>query len=272
VSDGLKQRCKAEGVSVHAALVVALDRALFAVFGEKKLPKWIDNQMDPRRLRFAALKSDMLFLGGGSFKVRTGQGPDVEFWTRTRAFNKEMRKLIEQETLGIPSRFHFLEMLRPPTSGQVQSILRMNYALRMNDRLSNFPLSNLGNVVALDTDAPFRLKDLRLYVHSFKARAVGLVTYTLNGEMRFYCISDENCMTRSQVDGLKREFMALLQHHVIEPDGGASEVPACSVQSLDNPITTERKVYMSLGQHIRTFFRGLTIFAWWLISLFGSAG
>src|SRR3979411_142356 len=117
--------------------------------------------MDPRRLGFPALKSDMLFLGGGSFKVRTGQGPDVEFWTRTRAFNKEMRKLIEQETPRIPSRFHFFEMLRPPTSGQLQSILRMNYVLNMKDRLNSFPLSNLGNVVVSDSDAPFRLKDLR---------------------------------------------------------------------------------------------------------------
>jgi protein-S-isoprenylcysteine O-methyltransferase Ste14 len=29
---------------------------------------------------------------------------------------------------------------------------------------------------------------------------------------------------------------------------------------------------MSLGRHIRTFFQGSAIFAWWLISLFGSAG
>jgi len=29
---------------------------------------------------------------------------------------------------------------------------------------------------------------------------------------------------------------------------------------------------MSLGRHIRTLFQGLAIFAWWLISLFGSAG
>jgi hypothetical protein len=41
-------------------------------------------------------------------------------------------------------------------------------------------------------------------------------------------------MSRSQVDALKREFMALLQHHVTQPDGSASEVPACLVQSLDN--------------------------------------
>src|SRR6266404_8410245 len=31
-------------------------------------------------------------------------------------------------------------------------------------------------------------------------------------------------------------------------------------------------MYMSLGQRIKIFFQSLTIFAWWLISLFGSAG
>jgi hypothetical protein len=222
VSDALRQRCKAEGVSVHAALVVALDQALFAVFGEKKLPKWIDNQIDPRRRGLAALKSDMLFHGGGSFKVRTGQARDVEFWARTRAANEDIRKLIEQQTLDIPSRFHFFEMLRPPTSGQLQSIIRISDALGMNGKLNRFPLSNLGNVVVSDSDAPFRLKDLRLYLHSFTTKVLGLVTYTINGEMRFYCISNAKCLSRQQVDALKHEFMALLQHHVTQPDAGAS--------------------------------------------------
>jgi hypothetical protein len=231
LSNALKQRCKAEGVSVHALLVVALDRALAAVFGKEKLPEWIDNQMDPRRMRFAGLKSDMLFLGGGSFKVRAGQAPDAEFWTRTRDINQEMPKLIEREIVDAPGRFHFIEMLRPPASGQVQSIMRMSYAFSRNARLKSFALSNLGNVAAIDNDAPFRLKDLRLFVHSFKTRALGLVTYTINGEMRFYCISHEKCMSRSQVDALQREFMALLQRHVILDDR-AGEVAACSVKTV----------------------------------------
>jgi hypothetical protein len=224
LSNALKQQCKVEGVSVHAALVVALDRALLAAFGKEKLPKWIDNQIDPRRGRFPALKSDMLFPGGGGFNVRTGQASSGEFWERTRAFNKEMRNKIEQEISNIPNRFHFFQMLRPPSERQLQSIIRMNYALRRNDRFSHFPFSNLGNVVAVDSDAPFRLKDLRLYVHSFKTRAVGLVTYTLDGEMRFYCVSHEKCMSHGQVDALKREFMAVLQHHAVKREDGAGEV------------------------------------------------
>jgi hypothetical protein len=224
LSDAVKQRCKAEGISVHAALVVALERALFAVLG-KKFPRWIGNQIDPRRGRFAALKSDMLFFGGGSFKIQTEQAPEVEFWARARSINEEMPRLIEEEVLRIPSRFHFIEMLRPPSSRQILSILRFSDALKTSDRLTGFALSNLGNVAISDSDAPFRVKDLRLYVHSFKTKALGLVTYTLNGEMRFNCVADEKCMSRDQADALKRELMALLQHQVIQTDDSASDVP-----------------------------------------------
>ena len=240
LSNAVKQRCKAEGVSVHAFLVAALDQALLAVFGKEKVPRWIDNTIDPRRrLRIAALKSDTLFLGGGGFKLRTGTAPDLEFWARTRAIHKEIREQIEQEILNIPSRFHCFEMLRTPTSGQLQWMMQTYHALRLKHRLDAFPLSNLGNVVVLDSDAPFRLKDLRFYVHSFRIGTLGLITYTFNAEMRFYCTSDENCMTRGQMDALNCALMAILRQHVIQPNDSLSEVAASSVQSLDIPITTE---------------------------------
>jgi hypothetical protein len=222
--DALKHRCKVEGVSVHAALVVALDRALFAVFGKKKTPKWIENPVDIRRGRFAALKSDMVFFCGGNFKVRTGQAPDLAFWARARGIHEEIRREVEQEILDIPGRFHFSEMLRPVTRGQVQSIVRLGDALKMNGSWNRFAFSNLGNVVISDSDAPFRVKDLRLYMHSVNVRVLCLVTYTLNEEMCFYCVSDEKCMNRSQVDTLQREFMALLQNQVLQADEGAGEV------------------------------------------------
>ena len=215
LSDALKQRCKAEGVSLHAALLLALDRALFAVFGTK-LPRWIDSQIDPRRGRFAALKDDRLFLGGGSFKVRAGQAPEAEFWARARAIGQEIPGQIDQEIEKIPSRFHFFEMLRPITGRQMHSVMRVIYALSLNGRLSHFALSNLGNVVLSDSDAPFRVKDLRLYVHSFKTRALGWITYTFNGEMRFCCVSHEKCMSPNQVNALKESFMTLLDHEVMQ--------------------------------------------------------
>jgi hypothetical protein len=227
LSNALKDRCKAEGVSVHALLVVALERALFAVFG-KRLPKSIINPIDLRRGRFAALKSDMVFFGGGNFKIRTEQSPDADFWARVRRINEEIRREVEQEILDIPGRFHFLEMLRPLSSGQIQSIMRLGDALKMNGGWNSFGLSNLGNVVVSGSDTRFRVKDLHLYVHSFNIRMLGLIPYTVNGEMTFNWVSDEKFMNRSQVDALRREFMARLQNQVVQADTDAAEVSRMS--------------------------------------------
>jgi hypothetical protein len=59
-----------------------------------------------------------------------------------------------------------------------------------------------------------------LYLHSFNIRTLGLIPYTLNGEMRFYCVSDEKCLRPDQVDALKREFMVLLEEQVTRPADG----------------------------------------------------
>jgi hypothetical protein len=122
LSERLKQRCKQEGVPVHAMFLVALDRTLPAVFGEKA-PKWIENPVDIRRGRFPALKDDMVFFGGGNFKVLTGQSPDEEFWQRARVVSKEIRDKVGQELLDIPGRFYFSELLRPLSTGQIQTIV-----------------------------------------------------------------------------------------------------------------------------------------------------
>jgi hypothetical protein len=223
LSDTLKQRCKAEGVSIHAALVVALDRALLTVLGKRKTPALIESPMDARRGRLAALKSDMLFFGGGSLVIPTGKDPELDFWARVRAIHEQIRKDIEKEMLNIPGRYHFFEMLRPLPGAQMQSVVRLGDTLKINGSWNRFALSNLGNVVVSDNDAPFRVKDLRLYVHSFNIRLLGLVAYALNGEMRFYFVSDEKCLSLKQAEGLKHEFMALLRRQLLPREESASE-------------------------------------------------
>lgn len=225
LSDALRQRCKAEGVSVHAFLLVALERALFGLFG-KRLPKGIINTIDLRRGRFAALKSDMVFYGGGNFKIDTAYSADVEFWTRTRAVNQEILSKVEREIRDIPGRFHFLEMLRPLTSEQIQWIVGLGDSLKSNGSWNRFGLSNLGNVVISDGETPLRVKDFRLYVHSFNVRMLGLIPYTLNGEMRFYCISDEKCLSPDQLDTLRREFMKVVRKQVVQPEDPADKIAA----------------------------------------------
>lgn len=234
----LKRRCKVEGVSVHAVLTVTLERALFAVFGRKRAPKWIINPIDLRRGRFAALTSDMVFYGGGNFKISTLTAPDMEFWARVCAVHEEIRKELDKEIRDIPGRFYLIQLVHPPTSEQIQSIVRLGDALKFNTRWNRFGLSdlangswnrfgfsNLGNIVIDDSDAPFRVKDLRLYMHSFNIRTLGLVPYTLNGEMRFYCVSDEKCLRPDQVDALKREFMVILEEQVRRSADGGCVTP-----------------------------------------------
>jgi hypothetical protein len=217
LSNALKKRCRVEGVSVHALLVAALERALSAMFGTRA-PKAIVSPIDLRRGRFAALKSDMVFYGGGNITISTGQSPEVEFWTRARAISEQIPRDVEKEILDIPARLHFLEMLRPLSNAQIQSIVRLGDVLKFSGTWNRFGLSNLGNVVVSDNGAAFRLKDLRLYVHSFSFRLFGLIPYTVNGEMRFYFVIDEAFMNRGQVDTLQREFMAVLQNHALQPD------------------------------------------------------
>jgi hypothetical protein len=231
LSDTLKQRCKAEGVSIHAALVVALDRALLTVLGKRKTPALIESPMDARRGRLAALKSDMLFFGGGSLVIPTGRGPELDYWARAREINEQIRRDIEKEMLDIPGRYHFFEMLRPLPSAQMQSLVRAGDALGINGSWNRFALSNLGNVVVSDNDAPFRVTDLRLYVHSFNIRLLGLVAYALNGEMRFYFVSDEKCLSLKQAEGLKDEFMALLRRQLLPAEESANEALLVCVAS-----------------------------------------
>lgn len=214
LTDRLKRRSKAENVSLHAVLLVALDQALGAVLGSKT-PRWIDSPMDARRGRLAALASDMLFFGGGRVKIRTGQAVDAEFWTRARELTREIREQIDRETLAIPSRYHFCELLRPLSSAQIRSLVRLGDRLKMNGSLNRFALSNLGNATIGDDDAPFRIEDLRLYVHSFNVRALGIVTYAFDGEMRFYYMGDEKCLSRDQADALRQEIMAALEERAV---------------------------------------------------------
>jgi hypothetical protein len=63
-------------------------------------------------------------------------------------------------------------------------------------------------------------------MHSFTFRTLCLVTYTLHGEMRFYCVADEKCLSYQQAAMLKQEFMNLLQLQVEQPEAGEVEIPS----------------------------------------------
>jgi hypothetical protein len=211
LSTTLKQRCKLEGVSMHTALLAVLDEALQTTFG-KHAPAWIDSPFDGRRGgRLSVIKSDMLFFSGGSFKIKTGQGGTKDFWERARAIHEEVRLKIEQELVDIPGKHQFFEMIKVPSESKMRSIVRLQNALRGRGSRRVFSFSNLGNIQLIDEDAPFELKDFRLFVHSFVVRLLGIIAYSLHGQLRFIYLGDEKCLSRAEADALQRQFMTLLE-------------------------------------------------------------
>ena len=214
-SISLRQQCKVEGVSVHAAFLVALDRALFAVLGARA-PKWITCPIDLRRGRFSALKEDMLFYGGGNIKVRTGRWINGDFWDSARVLTGEVRAQVEAEVADVPRRLFLFEKLRPLRCGQVHWLVRASDALMSKRRVRGIGMSNLGNIKFTDTDCPLPIKDVRFSSRSLNFGILGLIAYTVNEDMRFYCTSSETFITECELHALKQEFVHALERQ-LEP-------------------------------------------------------
>jgi hypothetical protein len=209
----LRQQCRAEGASVHAAFLVALDRALWAVLGTRA-PNWITCPIDLRRGRFPALKEDMLFYGGGNFKVRTGRWTKGDFWDNARALTEEVRAQVECELAELPGRLFFFEKLRPLTCGQARWLVRASEALQSKRRVRGIGVANLGNIQFSAADCPLPVKDVRFSFRSLSFGILGLIPYTVNEQMRFYCTSSETFINERELHALKREFMRAFEQQI----------------------------------------------------------
>jgi hypothetical protein len=104
----------------------------------------------------------------------------------------------------------------------MQSSMRMGDALKLNGIGNRFALSNLANVAVSSPGAPFQVTDLRIYVHSFNIRMLGIVAYAFNGTMRFCYAGDQTCMSCTYAEELKREFMSVLEQQTMREDRDAS--------------------------------------------------
>jgi hypothetical protein len=235
-SERLRRRCKSEGVLLHAAMLVALGEAL-SVLG-KRAPEWIESPVDARRGRLPMLKDDMLFFGGGSFKVPARQDPGRDFWQRARDTGEVMGRKIEQDIADIPGKYQFCEMLTPPPAGKLRSIVRLGDAVSRTGCWNQITFSNLGNVALDDAASPLKVKDFSLYAHSFTIRTLGIIAYGLHGQLRFVYTGSETCLDLGQAEALGRAFIASLDRCVADSDAVQRESPARESLSLGTGTPT----------------------------------
>ncbi|MGH9436460.1 MAG: hypothetical protein ACRD22_00850 [Terriglobia bacterium] len=52
-------------------------------------------------------------------------------------------------------------------------------------------MANLGAIQFSDADSPLPIEDVRFSARPLNFGVVGLIPYTVNGEMRFYCMSSD---------------------------------------------------------------------------------
>lgn len=215
-TEALRRRCKAESVSLHTALLLALSQAQQRTL-QAKMPDWIESPIDARRERLSMLKSDMLFFGGGSFKVPARQHVGADFWGAARELNRHILQQVAQGIEDIPGKYQFCEMIRPPSQAKIRSLVRLGDAISRNRNWNLFSFSNLGNIQLLQPDSPLRVRRLRIYVHSFASRVLGVIAYTLNGELNFMYTGDDQCLSRAEADALRAAFMAQLEACLAQP-------------------------------------------------------
>ncbi len=235
-SERLRRRCKSEGVLLHAAMLVALGEAL-SVLG-KRAPDWIDSPVDARRGRLPMLKDDMLFFGGGSFKVASRQDTKRDFWQRARETGVEMGRKIDQDIADIPGKYQFCEMLTPPSAGKLRSIVRLGDAVSRAGCWNQITFSNLGNVALDDAASPLQVKDFNLYAHSFAVRTLGIIAYGLHGQLRFVYTGSETCLDLGQAEALGRAFIASLDRCIADCDVVQRDSPAREPLSLGTGTPT----------------------------------
>lgn len=221
LSSSLVQRCRSEGVSIHAALLLVLREALQSALGEDG-PDWIECPVDARRGRLSALRRDALFFGGGSFRVDARTAPGGDFWADARAMSAEIRAKVEQDVADIPARYQLCEMIRPPSPGRIRSIVRLGDALSRNGNWNRFSFSNLGNIVLSEATDPVRVRRFTLHVHSFATRVLGFMAFSLHGRLHFVYTGDQRCLAPERADALGRALVAALQRHVGEQERSAT--------------------------------------------------
>lgn len=205
----LTERCRAEGVTVLAAVSIAFMQAFRDVRGVRSLGK-VSAMVNARRF-LPALRSDALFgLAPGITLRSKGLSSEQEmstdlFWARSRAVKSELNRRIERFGASFYETLAGLETLHD----RYDSVVAF---FENAPAIPNLTLSNLGRLNLPGNYRSFTLQ--KIYsplVMVSPTPANTIVMSSFAGEMEFAFISDEQSLPCAQAREIRQRAMEILR-------------------------------------------------------------
>ena len=221
----LVARCKKEGVSVFAALSLALIQAFQNVCGPKKIEKF-EAPVDFRR--YLDMRRDSLFAVAPTIKLslKKLKGVDpatADFWTLARALKTDITGQIDRLRSSVYTLFLGIERLHD----MYDQMFARAQAKRAGYQVSFSYVSKLG----FDRNYKnFRLQDICDISGMMSPTPANLVAiYTHGGQFRFSHASDESSLPYAQSLQIGQQVIDILTRNA-----GVQGTPGVDVPSIEH--------------------------------------
>jgi hypothetical protein len=204
----LAERCRAEGVTVLAAVSAAFMQAFRDVRGARGLKKTC-TMVDARRF-LPQMRADAMFGLAPGVALST-KGKADSFWARAREIKADLTRRVDRLGAGLYDNLAGLERLH-------DRYPRLVAYFERTPAVRNVTLSNLGRLDLPQQYRSFRLE--RVYsplVMVSPTPANTVVISSFGGEMEFAIVSDEQSLPYAQALEIKQRAMDILRACVALP-------------------------------------------------------
>jgi hypothetical protein len=200
-------RCKAEGVTVFAALSVAILQAFHKVCGPKYMEKF-EAPVDFRRY-LPNLREDSLFAVAPTIQLSLDKLPGVDsegtgFWALARAMKTDITKKIDGLETSIYPLFLGME--------QLHDVYDKMFAQAQSQRAGRqVSLSYVGRLDMTQSFSDFRVQEICDITAMMSPTPANLVViYSYGGRFYFSISSDESSLSRAQADQIQQQVTETL--------------------------------------------------------------
>ncbi|AEU38336.1 condensation domain-containing protein [Granulicella mallensis] len=221
-------RCKAEGVTVFAALSVAILQAFHKVCGPKYMEKF-EAPVDFRRY-LPNLREDSLFAVAPTIQLSLDKLPGVDpegtgFWALARAMKTDITKKIDGLETSIYPLFLGME--------QLHDVYDKMFAQAQSQRAGRqVSLSYVGRLDMTQSFNDFRVQEICDITAMMSPTPANLVViYSYGGRFYFSISSDESSLSRVQAEQIQQQVTETLLQcaaPVEKPFAVANSIPSAA--------------------------------------------